>query len=158
MRRAGYLLHPSLLFALVLWLMNDHIFKAAFPGWWTGKLSDVAGLAVFPLIPVAALDLQRARRGQPPPPMALLIVCIIATAVAFTAMKTVAVAADLYRYGLGSLQWPFLALRSGSFPAITPVHLTEDVSDVLTLPALWLPWRVAARHLRVPELGKLVVG
>src|SRR5690606_8292496 len=43
------LLHPAPLAAIGLLLLNDHWLKAAFPGSITGKLSDFAGLAFFPL-------------------------------------------------------------------------------------------------------------
>src|SRR5829696_2606369 len=126
MTRAGYLLHPLVLAALALWIANDHVLKSAFPSWWTGKLSDVASLAVFPLIPYAAIDLWRARCGLPPPPLAVLAFWIVATGLVMATINTVGVAADAYRWGLGAAQWPFRALRAGSLVALHPVHLTED--------------------------------
>ena len=38
---------PWFLIAVVLLALNDHVFKSHVPGWWTGKLSDVAGVAVL---------------------------------------------------------------------------------------------------------------
>ena len=38
------LLHPVFLAALVLLLLNDHLLKDALHNWWTGKLSDFAGV------------------------------------------------------------------------------------------------------------------
>ena len=54
---------PAFIAAVLLLLANDHLFKAAFPGILTGKLSDVAGLfiagalamAVAPSRPVLSL-------------------------------------------------------------------------------------------------------
>ena len=43
-------LHPLVLAGLALLILNDHVWKAAHGTWWTGKPSDVAGLAVFPLL------------------------------------------------------------------------------------------------------------
>jgi hypothetical protein len=140
MTRAGYLLHPLVLLGLALWLVNDHVLKAACPGWWTGKLSDVASLAVFPLVPYAAIDLWRARRGLPPPPVSTLIVWILATGLVMVTINTLDLAADGYRWGLGAAQWPIQALRSWSLPRIHAVRLTEDPTDLLTLPALIVPW------------------
>lgn len=140
MTRAGYLLHPLALLGLALWIANDHVLKAAWPGWWTGKLSDVAGLAVFPLLPYAAIDLWRARRGEPPPPPGVLVACIAATGLAMVSIKTVDLAADAYRHGLGAAQWPLRALRAWSLVPLRPVRLTEDPSDLLALPALAVPW------------------
>ncbi len=31
MTRASYLLHPLVIVGLVLWILNDHVFKAACP-------------------------------------------------------------------------------------------------------------------------------
>ena len=55
------LLHPVALAALATLLVNDHVLKAAWPGWWTGKLSDLAALIVGP-IAVAAVWQGVARR------------------------------------------------------------------------------------------------
>ncbi len=42
--RLRRLLDPAFLGALALLLLNDHVLKAAFHNFWTGKLSDFAGL------------------------------------------------------------------------------------------------------------------
>ena len=34
----------------MLLALNDHVLKQAWPGWVTGKLSDVAGLVVAPAV------------------------------------------------------------------------------------------------------------
>lgn len=44
--RAGWLARPWFFAAVALLALNDHVFKAAWPGWMTGKLSDFAGLVV----------------------------------------------------------------------------------------------------------------
>lgn len=61
---AQALRHPLWWGALVVLIVNDHVLKASglFPGWLTGKLSDVAGLVVAPVL-VAALVSVRRRRG-----------------------------------------------------------------------------------------------
>ena len=46
MRRRDLLIHPAFTGALALLALNDHVLKAAAPGFITGKLSDVAGLFV----------------------------------------------------------------------------------------------------------------
>ena len=52
------LLAPLPLLALVLLGVNDWVLKpSAAPEWLTGKLSDFAGLFVFPLVATAAFDL-----------------------------------------------------------------------------------------------------
>src|SRR5687767_7289813 len=49
----AWLVHPTTLIATVLLAVNDHVLKAAYPGPFTGKLSDAAGLVVAP--PLLAL-------------------------------------------------------------------------------------------------------
>lgn len=44
--RSGWLARPWFFAAVVLLVLNDHVFKAAWPGWVTGKLSDFVGLVV----------------------------------------------------------------------------------------------------------------
>lgn len=44
--RAGWLARPWFFVAIALLALNDHVLKAAWPGWATGKLSDFAGLVV----------------------------------------------------------------------------------------------------------------
>jgi hypothetical protein len=142
MTRASYLLHPLVIAGLALWVINDHLLKGAYPGWWTGKLSDLAGLAVFPLIPYAVIDLWRARRGLPPPPVSTLALCIAAAGLALIAIKTTHVAADAYRWSLAAAQWPIRALRVGAVVPLRPVRLARDLTDLLALPALLVPWFV----------------
>ena len=45
--RWRWLGQPWFLGAVALLALNDHILKEQFPSWWTGKLSDVAGVAVL---------------------------------------------------------------------------------------------------------------
>jgi hypothetical protein len=127
------LLHPILIGGLALWLMNDHMGKHAFPTWWSGKLSDAAGLAVFPVVLAAALEpLWRRSRA------ALLWTAACATGSVLLLINTWDVAAESYRWGLGALQWPFRLLAAAAFqlsaPTLLPVQLTMDPTDAVTLP------------------------
>ena len=45
--------------AVVLLVLNDHLLKTEFPGWWTGKLSDFAGLFAFAVFWAALLPRHR---------------------------------------------------------------------------------------------------
>lgn len=55
-RAMGALLHPVTLTAIAVLLVNDHVFKHAWPEtWWTGKLSDLAWMVFAP--PAVALVL-----------------------------------------------------------------------------------------------------
>ena len=58
-KRLDLLVRPSFLAALVLLLLNDHWWKAAWPSFVTGKLSDFAGLYVFAVLLLALLPRQR---------------------------------------------------------------------------------------------------
>ena len=44
------LLHPISIGAMIVLGLNDHVWKEMYGNWWTGKLSDVAGLLFFPLL------------------------------------------------------------------------------------------------------------
>jgi hypothetical protein len=49
--RLAVLAHPALAGPVAVLVVNDHVLKVRLPGWWTGKLSDLAG--VFPVAAVA---------------------------------------------------------------------------------------------------------
>ena len=61
----GALVHPVALAAIAVLVLNDHLGKAAFPGVITGKLSDLAGLAFFPLFLQAGVEIALAAAGRP---------------------------------------------------------------------------------------------
>lgn len=44
------LLHPIFSLAILLLLLNDHLWKAAYGNWFTGKLSDLVGLFAFAVV------------------------------------------------------------------------------------------------------------
>ena len=134
------LLHPLPLGMLALLLANDHILKVHYPGWVSGKLSDVAGLALLPFVLLALADLAATASPRiPAPGRRMVVACILATAAIFTAMQVTPLGADAYRLGLGVAQWPFHAaaflLQGGPIPSLHPVQLTSDPSDLLALPA-----------------------
>jgi hypothetical protein len=64
LRPTNALLSPLFLVALFTLAINDHLLKGAgvLPGWLTGKLSDIAGLIVLPVV-LAAICRVRSRRG-----------------------------------------------------------------------------------------------
>lgn len=120
---------------------NDHYAKDVFPGWLTGKLSDFAGLAFFPLILQAFWELgQRVfGRWRRPQHHVLYLACAL-TALASTLAKTTPFGAELYRTGLAALQWPLRAAARGAagepLPPLGRVGFVADPSDLLALPAL----------------------
>lgn len=111
-RRARDLLHPVALAALAVLIVNDRFLKAAWPSWWTGKLSDVAGMTFFPVL-LAALLGGRWRRT-----------CVIVTMFAFALIKTWPAATAACEHFLG---W-----------VLGPVRIVRDPTDLIALPfALW---------------------
>jgi hypothetical protein len=142
---ADALLHPLAIAALVLLILNDHVLKVLAPGPLTGKLSDLAGLVVLPLLILGAWELAMATLGRwRRPSRAALIVAIALAGAAFTAIKLSGDGAEIYRLGMGLARWPIdavLAVAAGSAPPETGrVRLVQDVSDMLCLPALLLAW------------------
>ncbi|MDH3706633.1 MAG: hypothetical protein OES57_11245 [Acidimicrobiia bacterium] len=117
--RARVLAHPVVLVLMTLWLLNDHVLKPTFGGLVTGKISDIAGLVVFPLV-VGTL-------WPGPRPWA---VGIVTTVVGYVAVNVWAPAAD----GADDL----LTMISG------PSRLTVDPTDLLVVPAVAGAWWLAA--------------
>jgi hypothetical protein len=149
---ADALLHPVALTALAILIVNDHLLKAAAPGPVTGKLSDVAGLVVAPLMVAGAWEVCRAAAGRWIAPARLpLIVAIVMTGALFCAVKVSADAATPYRFAAGYARWPidaFVALvGERSIPGPAPALLTSDPSDLLALPALGIAWAIGRRRL-----------
>jgi hypothetical protein len=130
MRRDSGLLHPVALVALAVLVLNDHVWKARYPGWVTGKLSDVAGMIVFPLVAcvIARVIMPRADAKR------VLAGCIAATIVGFTLVKLWPPATHVCEAVMGALQTPL---------AVSPTTIVRDPTDLLALPfalvAWWLP-------------------
>lgn len=138
------LLHPVPLLALATLVINDHVLKQHYPGWITGKLSDIAGMVFFPLFLFVVLNAMRGKRestslrGD-----RLLMECALATALVFCAVKTFAPATAFYEMGLGFLQWPLragMALLRGDTPGpVVSVVLVRDVTDLIAVPFVAIP-------------------
>jgi hypothetical protein len=156
-------LDPVAVVALVVLWANDHLGKAAAAGTaWaplTGKLSDVAGLVLLPVLVVAAGEVWADRRrrasrlpwGGPDPRLALVAAVLVM--VTFAAMKTTTWAGQAYALTLGALQWPahaVLALVRGEagLPPWRPVQHVVDPSDLVALPGAWYVVRQARCRAR----------
>lgn len=152
-RPGDFLLHPVFLASIGVLLLNDHLLKGVGPAWLTGKLSDVAGLAMFPAVVVAVVEVGRRRLGLTWPlgPRAFLVAAV-ATAVVFAATKTIPLAGDAYCSGAGWLQWALSApARVATGRALGEPHevgLTEDVSDLVALPMVLTPLWIRSRSRR----------
>ncbi len=143
----GTLLQPVVLASIACFVVNDHVLKAAHPGWLTGKLSDVAGLIFFPVLIAAIAELvSRTARRQA---ATILILAVALTGLTYVAMLLVPAGGDGYRWFVGILQWPFrivAAMAAGApLPAIAPVRFAADPTDLITLPALLVPLWLAIR-------------
>ena len=150
--RGDLLLHPVVLLAILVWAVNDHVLKQAYPGLVTGKLSDVTGVIVAPLIVVGFYELRPWGRCAG---AAVIVASVAATAVAFTLVELVPAAAGAYERGFGLLRWPFdaaVGLSAGD-GLVDPVRvqLWSDGADLLTLPFLAVPLLLGLRGNRSPE-------
>lgn len=137
------LLHPALVLAIGLLILNDQVLKQAWPSWWTGKISDFCGLLFFPLVLQALWEVLQGMR--PPwrlwwPSLRTLRIATLATGAVFAAVQLWPPASEGYRVILGWLQWPFglVAALFGGAPVPVPhrVALTPDPTDLIALPAL----------------------
>ena len=141
----AWLGHPVTVLSLIVLVLNDHVFKAAFPGLVTGKLSDVAGLVLAPPL-VAVLVTLFVPRLRPRVVAALALILVGA---GFAVVKV-----DGYAATFASQMW---SVVSG------PSLIRADPTDLLTLPALALAawtWRRARRDAvgrRAARLVRLVV-
>lgn len=141
------LLHPLALAALATWIVNDHVLKHACPSALTGKLSDVASLAVFPLLPIAAREIVLARtHASVAPSRVWSLTWIVATGLVMASINTIDLAADAFRWGLGIAQWPIRALIEGALVDVVPVQKWMDPTDLWTLPALAVPLALGLRR------------
>lgn len=138
------LIHPGTLVCIAVLAINDHVLKAQWPGWASGKLSDIAGLAFFPLLVAALLGL--ARRS----PRWTIVSSLFVTGAWFAAMKTMGPVADATAL--------LVEMLSGR-----PAHIVHDPADLVALPAMgwalavWRPPPPGATTRRGTRIALLVV-
>lgn len=142
------LTHPLSLSAIALLLLNDHVFKRAFPSALTGKLSDFAGLFFFPFL-LAALVALAGGTGLRRRELSVTAACLLTTGLTFALIKldptSNAAAVRVLGDALGS-----------------PVRIVRDPTDLIALAALWPAWRLwrtrtTREPLRSPR-GLLALG
>ena len=102
MRNLTFFVHPVPLSAVALMAVNDHYLKYEYANWWTGKLSDFAGVFFFPLF-LTAVILLGVRRWQM---REVLPYAILATDIGFAAIKIWPAAARIAEVFLGSVGFP----------------------------------------------------
>ncbi len=124
--------HPLTIGATTVLLLNDHVFKPAWPGLVTGKLSDFAGLVAAP--PVLGLLLGLFLAGRTAAAAAVLV-----TGAGFALVKLTAAGA-----GAASAVW---SVVNG------PSAILADPTDLVALPALGLSWWAWRRVATAPPLA-----
>jgi hypothetical protein len=127
---------PVAVVSLVLLVLNDHLLKQAWPGVLTGKLSDVAGLVLAPLLLTVGLAAVGVRRPS-------TWACGL-TAAGFTAVKLS----------------PSVAAVASGWWSLTgfPTGIRADPTDLLALPAVYVACLVhrRVRRQRPVEWRRLV--
>lgn len=147
---------PWFIGAVTLLVFNDHVLKAEYPGFITGKLSDIAGMVFFPMLLAAIWSAVSPER---PSIRVALAISAAATSAVFAATKTLPTAGLLYQWGLGALQWPWRALSEwsgldGHLPSIAPVRLVQDTTDLFALPFVLVgPLVCGVQPANVPRRG-----
>lgn len=132
-------LHPVFVLAVTLLLLNDHVLKSGVPGLVTGKLSDVAGLIVLPLLVLGMAELIWRVVRLPVPSPRFLAICVVGTGVMFAASEIMPAADHAFEVLWGFVRSPVGYLEH---PDMSGAVLVADRTDLLTLPALWIAWRV----------------
>jgi hypothetical protein len=142
-RARDLLLHPIAIAAIGILVANDHWWKLSHPGWWTGKASDVAGMAFFPLLVLVVVERAVTHRTL------ALALAAGATAIAFALVKTVPAASAVFGHALGLLQWPGAAVAAWwhGNPLTGPIaaSVVTDPTDLLAIPFVAVAVIVARR-------------
>ncbi|WP_438472910.1 hypothetical protein [Rhodococcus erythropolis] len=145
MNRPGdLLLSPWALVSVAVILVNDHVLKGAFGNTMTGKLSDVAGVFLFPLLLLSVLEvLRRKLAGR-----AAIAWSIAVTGIGFAAVKTVSPIDDAYEWVIGFFRW-----TAGGFRGeLLPIVVFRDPSDLWVLPILFASYLVVTHNrTRAPQ-------
>jgi hypothetical protein len=148
------LLHPGVLVAVGVLVLNDHVLKPWLDNTVTGKLSDVAGLLVLPLVMLATLEWVRwaiRRHGRWAFDRGEAAVAVAVTGVGFAAVKLVPAVGTAYLTAIGGLRWAGESAVSGlageGVASFASIHLTRDPSDVLALPVLLVSYLVARQRV-----------
>jgi hypothetical protein len=142
-RALNSLSHPVSIIALVVLLLNDHLWRRIAPSWFTGKIGDFAWLIFAPFLVAAILAwlLPRhlKRRDEVVGHGSIILIALI-----FAFAKTVPA-------------FHALTIRVLETLAGWPNILRMDPTDLVALPALliaWLIWeRSAGRSLHLPKRG-----
>jgi hypothetical protein len=136
---ADLLLLPSSLGAVALLALNDHLLKGHFAGFWTGKLSDFAGLYFFPFFLLALVVTVWPAAGSNAGSTRSLGVACLLTALVFSAINISPAASGLCERVVTEIWQLFGVARR--------VHHIADAEDLMALPMALLAYLVGAEHL-----------
>lgn len=148
-------LHPLPIVAAATVAINDAVLKTTWPGTITGKLSDVAGLFIFPIILVCVTELVRRAVHRPwsISDAGIVAACVL-TGVTFAVVKSVEWASTTYGTSIGVLRWPLHAvdalIAGNPVPAVVPIEVVRDPTDIVAVTAviaagLWMHYKTAPR-------------
>lgn len=107
------------LVALAVWCANDYWLHAAYPGLVTGKLSDLTGLVVVPLVLAALVGVGLPSRLYPRVVDSMLVACGVGFALT-----------RLWEPANGALAWILGVMQR------SPQTVVRDVTDLIALPML----------------------
>lgn len=134
------MLRAPVLAAVVLMALNDHVLKGLGPGVVTGKLSDVAGLVLLPVLLQAWVEVGQAAVGRfSRPSDRLLRWTVSISGLGFALVNTLGPVERLWQVTWGLAQVPARSLAAGSLVPAVPVVHHADATDLLALPAVVVP-------------------
>lgn len=148
------LLNPVALSALLILVVNDHIAKQRLDNAVTGKLSDFAGLVLFPLVVVTVAEATRwvFVRSHWPLTTRWLSAAVAGTGLAFALTKTWAPMGSIYRLLYSTAQWPLRtiadAVAPGASSSSSSIQLVRDPTDLVALVALVIAWLAGRRVMK----------
>ena len=121
--------YPVVWFSIGLLLINDHILKAIYPSWLTGKLSDFAGIFFFPFIVAAGLSIFLVKFNLTTHRIGQIAFGLVATW--FVLLKTFQPVNHLTAY---------IASNLIGFPTQFSLDPTDSISLFMLVPA-WVIWK-----------------
>ncbi len=135
------MVHPIPLAAVALLALNDHFLKANYPSYLTGKLSDLTGVFVFPILLCAlwnlSLNLFNTATSHKQFQWITLrqaAVAIAVTDIVFVGVKIVPAMRDFYVRAMGVIGFPS--------------HVTPDATDLIALGMNVLTWLYIQKQVR----------